>query len=96
MKPTNPSRQMLSEPPYNALLATAGGTFPAGGLARDDFAAAACPVYMRIEEHCLFHLHTPAPPPRPDATTGDEACARDGSRLARASSASAGTGRAAV
>ncbi|KAJ7138756.1 hypothetical protein C8R43DRAFT_1202262 [Mycena crocata] len=53
MKPTNPSRQMLSEPPYNALLATAGGTFPAGGLARDDFAAAACPVYMRIEEHCF-------------------------------------------
>ncbi|KAJ7144720.1 hypothetical protein C8R43DRAFT_1013880 [Mycena crocata] len=42
---------MPSEPPYNALLATPGGAFPASGLARDDFVAAARPVYMRIEEH---------------------------------------------
>ncbi|KAJ7489692.1 hypothetical protein B0H11DRAFT_1060579 [Mycena galericulata] len=63
---------MPSEAPYNALLAVPGGAFPAGGLARDDFVAAARPVYMRIVEHHSFHPHTPLPPPPADSTTGEE------------------------
>ncbi|KAJ7440071.1 hypothetical protein B0H11DRAFT_549234 [Mycena galericulata] len=63
---------MPSEAPYNALLAVPGGAFPAGGLARDDFVAAARPVYMRIAEHHSFHPHTPLPPPPADSTTGEE------------------------
>ncbi|KAJ7465818.1 hypothetical protein B0H11DRAFT_62665 [Mycena galericulata] len=63
---------MPSEAPYNALLAVPGGAFPAGGLARDDFVAAARPVYMRIAEYHSFHPHTPLPPPPADSTTGEE------------------------
>ncbi|KAJ7828973.1 hypothetical protein B0H13DRAFT_2116557 [Mycena leptocephala] len=63
---------MPSEPPYTALVAAPGGAFPEGGLARDDFVAAARPVYMRIREHWSFHPDTPAPPPAPDSTTADE------------------------
>ncbi|KAJ6450607.1 hypothetical protein C8R45DRAFT_117229 [Mycena sanguinolenta] len=49
---------MPSEPPYNALVAMPGGAFPAGGLPRDDFVAAARPVYMRVREHwrCVSFL----------------------------------------
>ncbi|KAJ7673231.1 hypothetical protein DFH06DRAFT_58980 [Mycena polygramma] len=63
---------MPSEPPYTALVAAPGGAFPPGGLARDDFVAAARPVYMRIREHWSFHPDHPAPPPAPDTTTADE------------------------
>ncbi|KAJ7501764.1 hypothetical protein B0H11DRAFT_687431 [Mycena galericulata] len=63
---------MPSEAPYNALLAVPGGAFPPGGLARDDFVAAARPVYMRIVEHHSFHPHMPLPPPPADSTTGEE------------------------
>ncbi|KAJ7460325.1 hypothetical protein FB451DRAFT_1405556 [Mycena latifolia] len=42
---------MPSEPPYTALLSAPGGAFPSTGLVRDDFVAAARPVYMRIAEH---------------------------------------------
>ncbi|KAJ7658800.1 hypothetical protein DFH06DRAFT_1131090 [Mycena polygramma] len=54
---------MPSEPPYTALVATPRGAFPPGGLARDDFVAAARPV---------FHPDPTAPPPAPDSTTADE------------------------
>ncbi|KAJ7606098.1 hypothetical protein B0H17DRAFT_1119770, partial [Mycena rosella] len=37
---------MPSEPPYTALLSAPGGAFPRGGLVRDDFVAAARPVYL--------------------------------------------------
>ncbi|KAJ6550240.1 hypothetical protein B0H19DRAFT_1160673 [Mycena capillaripes] len=63
---------MPSEPAYNALVDTVGGGFPPGGLVRDDFVAAARPVYMRIQEHWSFHPHQPVPPPAPDSTTADE------------------------
>ncbi|KAJ7815867.1 hypothetical protein B0H14DRAFT_2845999 [Mycena olivaceomarginata] len=36
---------------YNALLDSPGGALPPGGLARDEFVAAARPVYMRMREH---------------------------------------------
>ncbi|KAJ7088524.1 hypothetical protein B0H15DRAFT_292912 [Mycena belliarum] len=42
---------MPSEPHYTALVTAPGGAFPPGGLERDDFIAAARPVYMRIAEH---------------------------------------------
>ncbi|KAJ7882675.1 hypothetical protein B0H13DRAFT_927143 [Mycena leptocephala] len=63
---------MPSEPPYTALVVAPGGALPEGGLASDDFVAAARPVYMRMQEHWSFHPHTPAPPPPPDSTTADE------------------------
>ncbi|KAJ7351172.1 hypothetical protein DFH08DRAFT_992352 [Mycena albidolilacea] len=63
---------MPSEGAYNALVGTPGGALPPGGLAPDDFVAAARPVYMRIREHWSFHPHAPAPPPVPDSTTADE------------------------
>ncbi|KAJ6595125.1 hypothetical protein DFH09DRAFT_1072951 [Mycena vulgaris] len=63
---------MSSEPPYNALIAAPGGAFPPDGLVRDDFVAAARPVYMRIAEHHSFYPNTPVPPPLPDSTTGEE------------------------
>ncbi|KAJ7628900.1 hypothetical protein FB45DRAFT_919492 [Roridomyces roridus] len=61
-----------SEQPYNAIIAQDEGRFPQGGLARDDFVAAARPMYMRILEHHSFHPETPVPPPSADDTTGDE------------------------
>ncbi|KAJ7699551.1 hypothetical protein B0H17DRAFT_1129166 [Mycena rosella] len=63
---------MPSESSYTALLSAPGGAFPRDGLVRDDFVAAARPVYMRIAEHHSFHPHTPVPPPPPDSTTGEE------------------------
>ncbi|KAJ7753913.1 hypothetical protein DFH07DRAFT_959987 [Mycena maculata] len=66
------SAAMPSEAPYNALVALPGGTFPPGGLVRDDFVTAARPVYMRIAEHHSFHPHPPLPPPLADSTTGEE------------------------
>ncbi|KAF8163869.1 hypothetical protein K438DRAFT_1775780 [Mycena galopus ATCC 62051] len=63
---------MPSEPPYTVLITTPGGRFPPGGFPRDDFIAAARPVYMRIREHWSFAPDTPAPPPPPDSTTADE------------------------
>ncbi|KAJ6595098.1 hypothetical protein DFH09DRAFT_1072922 [Mycena vulgaris] len=63
---------MPSEPPYNALIAAPGGAFPPDGLVRDDFVAAARPMYMRTAEHHSFYPHTPVPPPPPDSTTGEE------------------------
>ncbi|KAJ7718569.1 hypothetical protein DFH07DRAFT_784904 [Mycena maculata] len=63
---------MPSEAPYNAILALPGGAFPPGGLVRDDFVAAARPVYIRIAEHHSFHPHPPLPPPPADSTTGEE------------------------
>jgi hypothetical protein len=43
--------QMPAEGSYYALVDTPGGALPPGGLARDDFVAAARPVYMRMREH---------------------------------------------
>ncbi|KAF7360677.1 hypothetical protein MVEN_00799400 [Mycena venus] len=63
---------MPSEPPYTALIASQSGAYPAGGLARDDFVAAARPVYMRMREHWSFHPDPPAPPPPADSITADE------------------------
>ncbi|KAJ7619747.1 hypothetical protein B0H17DRAFT_1340798 [Mycena rosella] len=63
---------MPSESSYTTLLSEPGGAFPRGGLVRDDFVAAARPVYMRIAEHHSFHPHIPVPPPPPDSTTGEE------------------------
>jgi hypothetical protein len=42
---------MPTEPPYTALVVSPGGAFPEGGLASDDFVAAARPVYMRMQGH---------------------------------------------
>ncbi|KAJ7067769.1 hypothetical protein B0H15DRAFT_935377 [Mycena belliarum] len=65
----------------------AGRCTPPGGLERDDFIAAARPVYMRIAEHhspstffarilcppsAADSIHTPIPPPPPESTTGEE------------------------
>ncbi|KAJ7232329.1 hypothetical protein B0H12DRAFT_1239674 [Mycena haematopus] len=63
---------MPSEPPYTALVASPSGALPAGGLPRDEFVAAARPVYMRVREHWSFHPNTPLPPPPADSTTADE------------------------
>ncbi|KAJ7152786.1 hypothetical protein C8R46DRAFT_475686 [Mycena filopes] len=63
---------MPSEPPYTALVASPGGALPPGGLARDDFVAAARPVYMRIQEYHSFHPNDPLPPPPANSTTADE------------------------
>ncbi|KAK7027811.1 hypothetical protein R3P38DRAFT_951343 [Favolaschia claudopus] len=63
---------MPSELAYNALIDTPGGAFPEGGLPRDDFVAAARPVYLRIREHWSFHGTDPAPAPPPDSVTADE------------------------
>ncbi|KAJ7232333.1 hypothetical protein B0H12DRAFT_1223214 [Mycena haematopus] len=73
---------MPSEPPYTALVASPTGALPAGGLPRNEFVAAARPVYMRVREHWrnlimltlrlqLPPKHAPPPPPA-DSTTADE------------------------
>ncbi|KAJ7216026.1 hypothetical protein GGX14DRAFT_607180 [Mycena pura] len=83
---------MPSETQYTALIGTPGGALPPGGLARDDFTAAARPVYMRIAEHWSFHPQSPAPPPAADGTTGDEGL-RGGWLPPRARVVSAGGGQ---
>ncbi|KAJ7061207.1 hypothetical protein C8F01DRAFT_1369454 [Mycena amicta] len=66
---------MPAEQPYSALVNTPGGAYPPGGLTREDFVAAARPVYMRIREHWSFFPETPAPPAPANSTTGDEGMA---------------------
>ncbi|KAF7325159.1 hypothetical protein MKEN_00559800 [Mycena kentingensis (nom. inval.)] len=66
---------MPAEGPYTQLISIPGGALPPGSLTRDDFVAAARPVYMRIREHWSFYPQTPCPPPEADAVTGDEGLA---------------------
>ncbi|KAJ7064215.1 hypothetical protein C8F01DRAFT_40376 [Mycena amicta] len=66
---------MPAEQPYTALVNTPGGAYPPGGLTREDFVAAARPVYMRIREHWSFFPETPAPSAPANSTTGDEGMA---------------------